>query len=49
MILVEKSIPIMNSNVAFDDVKSNITKDELMSCFIIHYGQLPYAGRLSND
>lgn len=34
---------ILNSSVDFEDVKSNFTKDEQLSCFISDYGQLPYA------
>lgn len=38
---------IVNSSVAFDDVKSNFTKDEQLSYFISNYDQLPYKGYLT--
>ncbi|MFL0440933.1 DUF4767 domain-containing protein [Enterococcus pernyi] len=40
---------IVNSSVAFDDVKSNFTKDEQLSYFISNYGQLPYKGYLTTE
>lgn len=40
---------IVNSSVAFDDVKSNFTKDEQLSYFISNYGQLPYKGHLTTE
>ncbi|EOE08891.1 hypothetical protein Q9Q_01958 [Enterococcus faecalis EnGen0078] len=40
---------IVNSSVAFDEVKSNFTKDEQLSYFISNYGQLPYKGYLTTE
>lgn len=40
---------IVNSGVAFDEIKSNFTKDEQLSCFISNYGQLPYKGYLTTE
>lgn len=40
---------IVNSSVAFDDVKSNFTQDEQLSYFISNYDQLPYKGYLTTE
>lgn len=40
---------IVNSSVAFDDVKSNFTKDEQLNYFISNYDQLPYKGYLTTE
>lgn len=40
---------IVDSQVAYDNVKANFTRDEQLSYFVNNYGQLPYAGSLRVD